>query len=114
MAPDLATRGGYPETNIARALDGVLAVRRHVYWTYGFAIVLFQISTMVLSVYSMIVYNGHTIDNAWYLVGTIAVPVILLLSLYGSLDVSRKMKRRFSKTDPYYVQTGQVPHAKYD
>lgn len=112
MAPDLAMRGGNPETNIVRALDGVLSVRRHVYWSYGLATVLFQVTMACISIYTMMVGEGRGWHSPVYSAGAGATMLILLLSLISSSQVGLHMKRRLSKSDPIYAQDGQMPRSK--
>eukprot|EP01065_Artemidia_motanka_P035545 TRINITY_DN43451_c0_g1_i1.p1 TRINITY_DN43451_c0_g1~~TRINITY_DN43451_c0_g1_i1.p1 ORF type:complete len:215 (+),score=41.04 TRINITY_DN43451_c0_g1_i1:53-646(+) len=103
MAPDLAMRGGNPDANVARALEGALSVRAHVYIPFGMGIFLFQATLVVLSV-SSLGFKSITLS-----IGSGGCILVFVASLSWSTYVSVQMRRRFSKSDPEYKQTGYMP-----
>eukprot|EP01062_Namystynia_karyoxenos_P033486 TRINITY_DN24659_c0_g1_i1.p2 TRINITY_DN24659_c0_g1~~TRINITY_DN24659_c0_g1_i1.p2 ORF type:complete len:223 (+),score=102.42 TRINITY_DN24659_c0_g1_i1:79-669(+) len=105
MAPDLAMRGGNPETNISRALEGSQSVLPHIYVPFGLGIALFQATLMVLSV------NALGFSSWATALGSGGCLLVFVGALATSVAISFQMKRRFEKDDVDYGQSGYMPLA---
>eukprot|EP01062_Namystynia_karyoxenos_P053557 TRINITY_DN4342_c0_g1_i3.p1 TRINITY_DN4342_c0_g1~~TRINITY_DN4342_c0_g1_i3.p1 ORF type:complete len:194 (+),score=45.83 TRINITY_DN4342_c0_g1_i3:71-652(+) len=103
MGPDTAMRGGDPEANVARALEGILQVRKHVYTPFGIGIMFFQIMTAMWTV------NVMGFSSLELAIGSGLCIAIFLGSLLMVVHTHRKMRRLFSKQDVYARQTGLAP-----